>query len=60
MNLTQMVGPIVPTVLCWAVLLLTVTSLLVSFYFTNITAFARNTREGRKATSGSELPEQRY
>lgn len=50
---TQMIGPLTPGLVCWASLLITVTVLFASFYFTNITAFARRLRGGKKIpTSG--------
>jgi hypothetical protein len=52
-ELTQAIGPITPQLLCWTSLIVTVTALGVSFYFTNITAFARRLRGGKKQpTSG--------
>ena len=51
---TQMIGPIAPALLCWACLILTVLGLALTFYWTNITAFARSLRGGqRKPTAGS-------
>ncbi len=52
-DLTQSVGPITPAIMCWASLIITVTALVVGFYFTNITAFAKRLRNGKKKpTSG--------
>jgi hypothetical protein len=52
-GMTESIGPITPALLCWASLIVTVTALVVSFYFTNITAFAKRLRDGRKKpTSG--------
>ena len=51
---TQMIGPIAPALLCWACLILTVLGLALTFFWTNITAFARDVRNGqRKPTAGS-------
>lgn len=54
---TEMIGPFTPLIVCWASLLLTVVGLVVAFFFTNITAFARRLRTGRKPTAGSEVAE---
>ncbi|MCG8346411.1 MAG: hypothetical protein MI924_01340 [Chloroflexales bacterium] len=53
-NFTEMIGPLTPLLVCWASLIITVVGLVVSFYFTNITAFARRLRSGRKPTVGAE------
>lgn len=54
---TEMIGPFAPALLCWACLIITVLALALTFLWTNITAFARRTRQGqRKATAGS-MPE---
>lgn len=50
---TEMVGPITPLLLCWSCLILTVLGLIVASTFTNITAFARRTRLGRKPEAGA-------
>lgn len=51
---TQMIGPIAPALLCWACLILTVLGLALTFFWTNLTAFARNLRGGgRRPTAGS-------
>ncbi len=56
MELTQAIGPITPNFLCWTSLVVTVVALVVSFYFTNITAYAAKLRGGkRKPTSGSAI-----
>ncbi|NJM08640.1 hypothetical protein HC891_24300 [Candidatus Gracilibacteria bacterium] len=55
---TEMIGPLTPALVCWASLILTVVGLLVGFFYTNITAFARRLRTGRReATLGSEPKE---
>lgn len=54
---TEMIGPFTPALLCWACLILTVLGLALTFLWTNVTAFARRTREGRKPTAGS-MPKQ--
>lgn len=52
-ELTQAIGPITPQFFCWSTLVVTVAVLVTSFYFTNITAFAKRLRDGRKKpTSG--------
>lgn len=52
-ELTQAIGPITPQFLCWSSLVVTVVALVATFYFTNITAFAKKLRNGRrKPTSG--------
>jgi hypothetical protein len=52
-ELTEAIGPITPQFLCWSSLIVTVVALVASFYFTNITAFAKRLRNGRKKpTSG--------
>jgi hypothetical protein len=52
-ELSQAIGPITPAFFCWSSLVITVAALVVSFYFTNITAFAKRLRDGRKKpTSG--------
>jgi hypothetical protein len=54
---TQMIGPIAPALLCWACLIITVTALALTFFWTNITAFARSLRGGqRKPAGGSATP----
>ena len=51
---TEMIGPLTPALICWASLILTVLGLLLGFFYTNITAFARRLRNGqRKDTYGS-------
>jgi hypothetical protein len=53
-DMTQAIGPITPAILCWASLAITVTALVVGFFFTNITAFAKRLRGGKKQpTSGA-------
>jgi hypothetical protein len=53
---TQMVGPIAPALLCWACLIITVLALALTFLWTNITAFARRRRDGkREPTAGSTV-----
>ncbi len=56
---TEMIGPFSPALVCWASLVLTVLALGLTFFWTNITAFARRTRQGqRKATAGSVVKRQ--
>ncbi|RRR65435.1 MAG: hypothetical protein EI684_23140 [Candidatus Viridilinea halotolerans] len=50
---TEMIGPFAPALVCWASLIVTVLGLCLTFFWTNITAFARNTRKGRLPTAGS-------
>jgi hypothetical protein len=50
---TQMIGPLTPALVCWASLIITVLALGLTFFWTNITAFARRSRVGRKPTAGS-------
>lgn len=51
---TQMIGPLTPALICWASLIITVLALGLTFLWTNVTAFARRTRQGqRKPTAGS-------
>lgn len=45
---TQMIGPLTPGMVCWISLVVTVVALVVGFYFTNITAFAKRLRDGKK------------
>lgn len=53
---TQMVGPIAPALLCWACLIITVLALGLTFLWTNITAYARRLRNGRREpTAGSTV-----
>ncbi|MBO9339981.1 MAG: hypothetical protein J7464_14930 [Chloroflexus sp.] len=56
---TQMIGPLTPAILCWACLILTVLGLGLTFLWTNITAYARRTRTGRKPTAGSVVKSKR-
>lgn len=53
---TQMIGPFTPALICWACLIITVLALALTFLWTNITAFARRTRQGRKPAAGT-MPE---
>lgn len=56
---TEMIGPFSPALVCWASLVLTVLSLGLMFFWTNLTAFARRSRQGqRKATAGSMVKRQ--
>ncbi|NNJ08786.1 hypothetical protein EKD04_000415 [Chloroflexales bacterium ZM16-3] len=51
---TQMIGPFAPALMCWASLILTVLALALTFLWTNITAFARRTRNSEsKPAAGS-------
>ncbi|MBP1464803.1 hypothetical protein EYB53_003675 [Candidatus Chloroploca sp. M-50] len=51
---TQMIGPITPALMCWASLIITVLALGLTFFWTNITAFARRARNGQRVpTAGS-------
>jgi hypothetical protein len=53
MGFSQSIGPLTPQILCWISLVVTVVALVVGFYFTNITAFAKKLRDGKKKpTSG--------
>lgn len=45
---TQMVGPITPALLCWASLIITLVALGLTFFWTNLTAYARRLRNGRR------------
>jgi hypothetical protein len=55
---TEMIGPFTPMLVCWASLIITVLGLLVGFFYTNITAFARRLRDGRtKAALGAAREE---
>lgn len=56
---TQMIGPIAPALLCWACLILTVLALLLTFFWTNVTAFARNLRGGRRQPAAGSAPERK-
>lgn len=57
---TEMIGPFTPLIVCWASLIITVLALVIGFFYTNITAFARRLRNGRREpTSGSVSREQR-
>lgn len=59
MGSSQMVGPLTPMIVCWTALLVTVVGLGVSFFFTNITAFARQLRDGyRKPAAGAPGPDE--
>lgn len=51
-ELTQAIGPITPQFLCWSSLIITVVALLVSFYYSNITAFAQRMRDGKVKPTG--------
>jgi uncharacterized membrane protein len=48
MGFSQSFLGITPQILCWASLIVTVVGLVVAFYYTNITAFAKNLRNGKK------------
>ena len=50
---TEMIGPFTPLLVCWASLILTVVGLLVTFFWTNITAFARRVRGRREPAAGA-------
>lgn len=53
---TQMVGPFVPVLLCWICLITTVVALALTFLWTNVTAYARRRRDGRREpTAGSTI-----
>lgn len=45
---TQMVGPIAPALLCWASLIITIVALGLTFFWTNVTAYARRRRDGKR------------
>ncbi len=49
---TEMIGPFTPLIVCWASLIITVLGLLIGFYYTNITAFARRLQDGRRKDAG--------
>jgi hypothetical protein len=52
---TQMIGPFTPALVCWASLILTVLGLALTFLWTNITAYARRSRNGQRVpTAGSQ------
>jgi hypothetical protein len=52
---TQMIGPFTPALVCWASLILTVLGLALTFLWTNITAYARRSRNGQRLpTAGSQ------
>ncbi len=51
-DLSQMIGPLTPQIVCWASLVFTVAGLVIGFYYTNITAFARRLRNGTKQPTG--------
>ncbi len=53
-NATEMIGPFTPLLVCWASLIITVVGLIVAGFYTNITAFARRLRTGRKPAVGAE------
>lgn len=57
MEPTQSIGPFTPLIVCWASLLVTVVGLVVAFFFTNITAFARKLRNGRKQPASGAVGE---
>ncbi|NTW00460.1 MAG: hypothetical protein HGA19_04040 [Oscillochloris sp.] len=51
---TQMIGPIAPALMCWICFIVTVIALALTFWWTNITAFARNIRDRqREPAAGS-------
>lgn len=56
---TQMVGPIAPALLCWACLIITVLALGLTFLWTNVTAYARRLRDGRRKPTAGSMPERR-
>ncbi len=51
-EVTQAVLGITPRFLCWISLISVIVGLIVGGFFTNITAFARQLRRGRKPTGG--------
>ena len=58
---TQMIGPFVPALICWATLITTVVALCLTFLWTNVTAYARKLRNGRREpTAGSTLERSDY
>ncbi len=57
MEATQSIGPLTPLIVCWASLLITVIGLVVAFFFTNVTAFARKLRNGRKQPASGAVGE---
>jgi uncharacterized membrane protein YhaH (DUF805 family) len=54
---SPMIGPLSPLIVCWTSLLVTVVGLVVAFFFTNITAFARRLRDGGKKPAAGAPPE---
>jgi hypothetical protein len=56
---TQMIGPFAPALLCWICLILTVLALALTFLWTNITAFARRTRNSERKTAAGSMTKQR-
>jgi hypothetical protein len=58
---TQMIGPFAPALLCWACLILTVSTLALMFLWTNITAFARRLRgkDGDRTPAVGSVPPER-
>lgn len=58
---TQMIGPLAPALLCWASLILTVLGLGLTFLWTNVTAYARRNRLGKRVpTAGSQTKTERF
>ena len=55
---TQMIGPFAPALVCWASLIITVLALGLTFLWTNVTAYARRLRDGkREPAAGTQAPE---
>jgi hypothetical protein len=54
---TQMIGPFAPALMCWICLILTVLTLALTFLWTNITAFARRTRNSESKPAAGSMPE---
>ena len=54
---TQMIGPIAPALLCWACLIIVVVGLALTFFWTNVTAFARQVRGGQRKPTAGSMPE---
>jgi hypothetical protein len=61
LDATELIGPLTPALLCWASLIITVLALLIGFFYTNLTAFARRLRDGRREpASGTVTKDQSY
>jgi uncharacterized membrane protein YhaH (DUF805 family) len=56
---TEAIGPLTPVLLCWASLIITVLALLIGFFYSNITAFARRLRDGRRSPAAGSVTKER-